>query len=163
MTAPEQHVNDQDQYPLEWYSRRDGVVRGPFTAADITRYLLLGRIRLADELSKDATIWSPADSFTDMLPPEVTKLTGWDDYQQLVEARMQVDERKSVRRCQQSPNRRKCHAERRRTGDRRRGDENWLIRQYIYNDSERKVTSRTLLLTLLLATVLFTWLYPVLR
>jgi len=160
MVASGRHVNDQDQYPLQWYSRRDEVIRGPFTAEDITRYLLLGRIRLDDELSTDKTIWSPANCFSDMLPPEVTNLTSWDDYQKLVEARMRVDERKSERRCQQCPNRDKCHPERRRGKDRRREDDSGLVHQYLYNNTDRQSTLRPLMLTLLLATVLFAWLYP---
>lgn len=160
MVASGRHVNDQDQYPLQWYSRRDEVIRGPFTAEDITRYLLLGRIRLDDELSTDKKIWLPANCFSDMLPPEVTNLTSWDDYQKLVEARMRVDERKSERRCQQCPNRDKCHPERRRGKDRRREDDSGLVRQYIYNNTDRQLTLRPLMLTLLLATVLFAWLYP---
>jgi hypothetical protein len=161
MAASGRHVIDQDQYPLQWYSRREGVIRGPFTAEDITRHILLGRICLDDELSTDKTKWSPANCFSEMLPPEVTSLTSWDDYQKLIEARMQVDERKSERRCQQCPNRDKCHPERRLGKDRRReDDDSGLVRQYLYNNTDRQLTLRPLLLTLLLATVLFAWLYP---
>ena len=100
MAEVKQPVTGNDQYSLQWYSRRQGVTRGPFSAGDITRYLLLGRIRLDDELSTDKIVWSPANRFSEMLPPEISNLTSWDDYQNLVEARMQVDERKSERRCQ---------------------------------------------------------------
>jgi hypothetical protein len=161
MAASGRQVTDQDQYPLQWYSRREGVIRGPFSAEQITRYLLLGRIRLDDELGTDKAAWSPANSFSDMLPPEVTNLTSWDDYQKLVEARMQVDERKSERRCRQCPNRDQCHPDRRRNRDRRRQDDSVLIRQYLYNHGNRQLTRRPLLLTLLLATLMFAWLYPV--
>ena len=160
MAASGRHVNDQQQYLLQWYSRRDGVIRGPFTADDITRYLLLGRIRLDDELSTDKATWSSADSFSDMLPPEVTDLKNWDDYQKLVEARMQVDERRAERRCHQCQNREKCHPERRRGKDRRSADDNGLVQQYLYSNSDRQSALRPLMLTLLLATVLFAWLHP---
>ena len=163
MAASGRHVNDQRQYLLQWYSRRDGVIRGPFTADDITRYLLLGRIRLDDELSTDKATWSSADSFSDMLPPEVTSLTSWGDYQKLVEARMQVDERKSERRCQRCQKRGNYHPERRHSKDRRREDDNGLLRQYLYKDSDRQSALRPLILTLLLATVLYAWLYPAQR
>jgi hypothetical protein len=36
---------------IAWYTRREGIVRGPFEPGHITRYILLGRIRLDDELS----------------------------------------------------------------------------------------------------------------
>lgn len=145
---------------MQWYSRREGVIRGPFSAEQITRYLLLGRIRLDDELSADKSAWSPADFFSDMLPPEVTSLTSREDYQKLLEARLLVDERKSDRRCQHCPNRDKSHPERRHNGDRRRKDDSVLIRQYICNNSNRQSTLRPLLLTLLLATLMLAWLYP---
>ena len=137
------------------------MVRGPFSAKEITRYLLLGRIRLADELSHDKTVWSPASHFSEMLPPEVTKLESWDDYQKLIEARLQVDERQAERRCQHCPNRDPCHPERRHGKDRRHNDDATLLQQYLYNNQSSSM--RPLLLTLLLATMLFAWLYPIQR
>lgn len=158
-----QVVAVQSGYQSEWYSRRDGVIRGPFSAEEITRYLLLGRIRLADELSTDRTVWSVASNFSEMLPPEVTKLESWDDYQKLVEARLLADERKSERRCQQCPNRDSCHPERRQGRDRRQNDDTGLLQQYLYNNNNQLSSTRPLLLTLLLATIMFAWLYPAQR
>ena len=163
MAASGRQATDQDQYRLQWYSRREGVIRGPFSAEQITRYLLLGRIRLDDELSADKSAWSPANFFSDMLPPEVTSLTSWDDYQKLVAARMLADERKSGRRCQHCSNRDQCQPDRRRGGDRRREKDNLLAREYLYNQGDRQSTRRPLLLTLLLATLMFAWLYPTQR
>jgi hypothetical protein len=163
MAASGRQVTDQDKYPLQWYSRREGVIRGPFSAEQITRYLLLGRVRLDDELSTDKSAWSPANFFSDMLPPEVTNLTSWDDYQKLVEARMLVDERKSERRCRHCPNQDQCHPDRRRNRDRRRQDDSVLFSQYLYSNKARESTQRPLLLTLLLATLMFAWLYPTQR
>jgi len=151
---------ERDHDTLQWHTRREGVIRGPFTAGDITRYLLLGRIRLDDELSTDKMIWSTANCFSSMLPPEVINLTSWDDYQKLVEARIQADERKSERRCTHCPNRDNCQPERRCNKDRRRDDDAGLVRQYLYNSTDRQSTRRLLLLTLLLAMVSFAWLYP---
>ena len=151
---------DQEQDTLQWYSRRGGVIRGPFTAEDITRHLLLGRIRLEDELSTNKTTWTPVNCFSGMLPPEVINLTSWDDYQKLLEARIQVDERKSERRCTHCSNRDNCLPERRRNRDRRREGDTGLVIQYLYNNTDRQSTRRLLLLTLLLATISFAWLYP---
>jgi hypothetical protein len=156
-------VTGQAHYLSKWYSRRDGVVRGPFSTGEITRYLLLGRIRLADELSIDKTAWSLVNSFFDMLPSEVTDLENWDDYQKLVEARMQADERKSERRCQDYSNREKCNPERRYSKDRRRDDDAALVQQYLYKNDSRSLSTRPLLLTLLLVTMMFAWLYPTQR
>ena len=80
---------------MQWYTRRDGVIRGPFAADEITRYLILGRIRMDDELSQDRFTWATANRCTELLPDELQKLSSWDDYQQLVITRMQVDERKA--------------------------------------------------------------------
>ena len=89
----------------QWYTRRGGVIRGPFGSDEITRYLILGRIRMDDELSQDRFTWATANRCTELLPDELQKLSSWDDYQQLVIGRMQVDERKGERRCRRL---RKC-------------------------------------------------------
>ena len=153
---------------IAWYTRREGVVRGPFEPGHITRYILLGRIRLDDELSHDQVTWQQAQSVAALLPEEMINIQGWEDYQQLVEARMRVDERRQERRCAQCSNCAACHPERRSPGDRRKDDNGPLVDHYLYgeNRSSRKAPPRrlrTLLLTLLLATLLFAWLVPVTR
>ena len=163
MAVSGRQTTDRDQNRLQWYSRREGVIRGPFSAEDITRYLLLGRIRLDDELSADKSAWSPANSFSDMLPPGVTSLTSRDEYQRLVAARMLADERKSGRRCRNCPDGDRCQPDRRRGGDRRGEQDNVLAGQYLSDQGDRQSTRRPLLLTLLLATLMFACLYPAQR
>jgi uncharacterized protein YjbI with pentapeptide repeats len=51
-----------------WYTRRGEVVQGPFPAGQITRYILLGRVRLTDEVSVDQKIWVPLNQVPDMIP-----------------------------------------------------------------------------------------------
>ncbi len=41
----------------QWYIRRSGVVRGPFTKEKITHYLLHGRLKRNDEFSLDQKRW----------------------------------------------------------------------------------------------------------
>ena len=77
----------------QWYARRNGTVRGPFTDERIARYILLGRIRLNDELSLDRVRWQPAREYPELFPKELLQLSSWEDYQKLVVARMKVDER----------------------------------------------------------------------
>jgi hypothetical protein len=139
------------------------VIRGPFTAENITRYILLGRIRLDDELSEDRDSWSTANYFSELLPPEVQNLSNWDDYQQLVEARREVDERKGERRCQNCVNRDKCRRERRGKINRRVAINHSLSidDKQVAGKSAAPATARTLLMALLLATLLFSWLVPV--
>jgi hypothetical protein len=71
-----------------WYTRRDGVMRGPFTAENISRYILLGRIDLDDEVSQDRETWIVAGHLDSLLPAELKSQSSWDDYQKLVTAHM---------------------------------------------------------------------------
>lgn len=145
-----------------WYTRREGVVRGPFGSGHITRYILLGRIRLDDELSHDRTTWQQARSLTGLLPAEMVNLEGWQDYRQLAEARMRVDERKQERRCAQCPNCANCHPERRSSTDRRKGEDRLMPDRYPHAGNPREVRSQRLrtLLLLVLAGLMFAWLVP---
>jgi hypothetical protein len=156
----------RESLAITWYTRRDGIVRGPFAPAHITRYILLGRIRLDDELSHDRITWRLTRSVATLLPAEMLNLHGWEDYQQLVEARMRVDERRQERRCAQCPNCANCHPERRSSPDRRKGDDSLLIDYFPQANSRPRKTRqpgshrlRTLLL-LLLAGLVFAWLVP---
>lgn len=152
-----------------WYTRRAGVERGPFPTGDITRYILLGRIRLDDELSRDRRSWSPAGSLTGLLPHEMLELSSWEDYQSYIEARMQVDERRGERRCATCEG---CTGgiERRVAGERRHADNHNLIDSYVFglharqpHGGTRARRVRTLLLTLVLASLVFAWLVPAAR
>lgn len=154
------------QYLPHWYTRRSGIVRGPFSAEYITRYILLGRIRLDDELSQDRINWSRANNFGEFLSPELANLSSWEDYQQLVMARMQADERRGERRCRDN-NAQGHYPERRKQPDRRRAENNLLVSQYLFSDTvspvAKKIQSasvRTLLLSLLLVFLIFVVLLP---
>jgi hypothetical protein len=105
----------------QWYAMRDGRVRGPFNADYVTRYILLGRIRLNDRLSQDQRKWYPVTDLPELLPEELSGLSSWDDYQQLVIARIRVDERVASRRKQNVPGK-ELPQERRSLPDRRRVD-----------------------------------------
>ena len=150
--------------------RRQGIVRGPFSAQHITRYILLGRILLSDELSTDQNAWRCVNNFTEMLPPELSDLSDWDNYQQLVVTRMLVDERKRERRAPQVEDVNRSGAERRNGTDRRRNNDSefithhFLVRDFSYlANSPQSRHLRILLLTLLLATLLYAWLAPIQR
>lgn len=81
-----------------WYVRRDGAVRGPFLDKYVGRYILLGRIRLNDELSQDTKSWQPVMNFPQLFPEELSGFSSWDDYHKLLLARIKYDERVSDRR-----------------------------------------------------------------
>jgi hypothetical protein len=150
--------------------RRQGVVRGPFSAQCITRYILLGRIQLMDELSTDRTTWRCVNSFTEMLPPELSDLSSWDNYQRLVVSRMLVDERKRERRVTDTDGANTAVPDRRRGPDRRRNDDSEFVTRHLFDRDFSYLANlaqtrrlRTLLLILLLATLLYAWLAPTQR
>ncbi len=158
-----------EQQPC-WYMRRQGIVRGPLSAQHVTRYILLGRIRLLDELSTDRTTWRCVNSYTELLPPELSDLSNWDNYQQLVVTRMLVDERKRERRVSQAEISNSPVPDRRSGSDRRRTDDSEFVTHHLFvkdfsylaNTAQTR-RLRTLLLTLLLATLLYAWLAPIQR
>ena len=155
------------QHSMRWYTRRGGVIRGPFSVDEVTRHFILGRIRMDDELSRDRLTWRVASRCTDLLPAELQNLSSWDDYQQLVIARMQVDERRGERRCKQCSNYSRCQPERRTAAERRDKDSDQLLSHYLFGRSgspgtrtPQDIKLRPLLLTLLLASLVFAWLLP---
>jgi len=106
----------------QWYARRDGAVRGPFLDEYVGRYILLGRIRLNDELSQDRKLWQPVTNFPELFPEELSGLSSWDDYHKLVMARIKYDERVSDQRRNHSTL--PSGADRRKLPDRRRAGSN---------------------------------------
>ena len=157
-------------YQLHWYTRRSGVVRGPFSAEEISRNLILGRIRMEDEISQDRDRWQAAEQCGELLPAELQNLDTWDDYQKLVIARMQVDERKAERRCRNCKNRNKCHPERRNNRDRRSSENDQLVSHYLFrhtyegrHNATQSGAVRPLLVALLLVTIILAWLVPTQR
>ena len=148
-----------------WYARREGKVRGPYHPDQVTRYILLGRIRLGDELSEDGQRWQPVMKCSELLPEELSGEPSWDHYQRLVMARVNADERRSQRRREadgQSPP--AGVAERRAGTDRRRVDSN--VESFTCHlmgmtgtepRRERPSPLRTYLLATLLVTLLVAW------
>ena len=96
-----------------WYVRRKPVVRGPYPTGQISREILLGRIRDDDELSHDREHWTPVAELPQLFP-EVMRHVGIPSGQQgLLLARLREDERLHDRRGAHA------HSDR---GERRRGD-----------------------------------------
>jgi hypothetical protein len=109
-----------------WYTRRNGVVRGPYPAGQISRYILLGRIRENDELSLDQHSWEEV-SQCQALIPEVMKLPPTEEnIKRLMMARMHEDERRSGDRRDNEPDP-PAHIKERRTGEERRQVEPELL------------------------------------
>lgn len=123
-----------------WYARRNGTVRGPFADEVVSRYILLGRIRLNDELSRDCNSWQPVTDFPHLLPGELSRLENWDDYHKLVMARIKYDERVSDRRQRSTA---PVPGQERRTGKERRcADSNTEFFRYLLMNRSSDVRNR---------------------
>jgi hypothetical protein len=157
---------ESDKY---WYTRRDGVMRGPFSAENISRYMLLGRIRLDDELSQDCETWVVAAELDNLLPGELKSQSCWDDYQQLLTAHMRADERKSDRRVGKRKHYLDRNRELRSSGERRSNIDNALLSQHLLAKAMIAVKRHPVLrrkrpvflFMVFLVTLMFAWLSPI--
>ncbi|NOR18923.1 MAG: hypothetical protein GQ538_02390, partial [Xanthomonadales bacterium] len=97
-------------------------------------------------------------------------LSGRDDSQRLVAARLKADERNAERRCRKCKNRTQCGGEQRQGPDRRVSNNEVSASQLLTGAFTSRQTFRqqpallrTLLLALLLSLTMFAWLVPVNR
>lgn len=97
-----------------WYVRRGDQVKGPFLAAHITQYLLLGRVLDDDELSQNQQDWQPAISHKQLYP--AVMLEDPRDEEKIQAERLKIDERAKDRRA---PKDKDMQGERRKARDRR--------------------------------------------
>jgi len=87
-------MSDTKHKRLFWYTRRCGVVRGPYPEKQICRYILLGRLCENDELRTEDGGWAAVKQYPHLIP-EVMKLPPTDEnLQKLMVARMHEDERR---------------------------------------------------------------------
>jgi hypothetical protein len=98
-----------------WYVRRAGRVRGPFPPGQISREVLLGRIRGNDELSHDRESWRALTELPELVPETLRHAAGPDAGERLMLARLREDERGRERRA----GRKSLTGVDRRRGDRR--------------------------------------------
>ncbi len=78
------------------YTRRGDTIRGPFPSKQITRHVLLGRLKVIDEVSIDQINWKTISEFPEIIPEEMS--VNADDPQaqeRLKLARYREDERLS--------------------------------------------------------------------
>jgi hypothetical protein len=79
---------------MVWYTRREGVVRGPYPQRRISRYILLGRIRDSDELRPGDGEWRPVSGYPELIPAVMKLPATEENRQKLLIARMREDERR---------------------------------------------------------------------
>lgn len=81
-----------------WYARKDGRIRGPFPAGQISREILLGRICANDDLSTDRERWRPLRVLPQLVPEVMQHAETEEGRQRLLLARLRIDERQHDRR-----------------------------------------------------------------
>lgn len=105
-----------------WFTRRDNVTRGPYPDRQISRYILLGRIRETDELKAEGGEWAVVTEYPELIP-EVMKLPpSEENHQLLLMARMREDERTPGDRRDRNPNVPQAVRERRSGQERRQSE-----------------------------------------
>ncbi len=80
----------------QWYVQHGSRLQGPYSAEDIGRYLLLGRIRRQDRVSRDGELWEPVTQVPELVPEELLDLDNEQGWQQYLEKYRSVDERATV-------------------------------------------------------------------
>jgi hypothetical protein len=87
-------ADDNDE---QWYVRRGSSIQGPYDAAQIHRYLLLGRVRLTDRISLDGENWQALTQRGELIPEEMRDLESEEGRARFEAARRAVDERERER------------------------------------------------------------------
>lgn len=67
----------------QWYVQSGSRVQGPYSTVEVGRYLLLGRVRSTDRVSKDGELWEPVTQVPELIPEELLDLEtdqGWTRY-----------------------------------------------------------------------------------
>jgi len=77
----------------EWYARRGTTVLGPYRPEDLERYILLGRIRLSDQVSPDGHGWWRLAEREDLVPEAMRDLETAAGRARYEAARRAADER----------------------------------------------------------------------
>lgn len=89
---------DKDREHELWFTRMDGAVQGPHPSGLISRFLLLGRLTLDDDISLDGENWQPVRAFPRLIPEELQHGDTPEARERLLQARLREDERLRERR-----------------------------------------------------------------
>jgi len=81
-------VTDESQ----WYVQKGARVQGPFTATEVGRFLLLGRVRNSDRVSRDGELWEPVTQVPELIPEELLDLDNENGWRRYLDARGSLDE-----------------------------------------------------------------------
>lgn len=84
-------VTDESQ----WYVQKGSRVQGPFTTNEVGRFLLLGRVRNTDRVSRDGELWEPVTQVPELIPEELLDMQSDAGWNQFLTVRQANDERVS--------------------------------------------------------------------
>ena len=82
-------VTDESQ----WYVQKGSRVQGPFSTNEVGRFLLLGRVRNTDRVSRDGELWEPVTQVPELIPEELLNLQSDEGWNQFLTVRQATDER----------------------------------------------------------------------
>ena len=109
-----------------WYTRRDEHIRGPFPQGLITRFIVLGRLQMTDEVSVDQIRWTCVKDVPEIIPDPLKSDPNDPELQEYLRvARRREDERAAGDRRRREG---ASHDERRRRDDRRQDEPDELLR-----------------------------------
>jgi len=77
----------------QWYVQKGARVQGPYTAAEVGQFLLLGRVRNSDRVSRDGELWEPVTQVPELIPDELLDLNTQDGWDNFMTARQNADRR----------------------------------------------------------------------
>jgi hypothetical protein len=80
----------------KWYTQRGARLQGPYSRLTIHRYLLLGRIKNSDRVSRDGKLWEPITQVPQLIPEELLDLGSDHGWRNFLQAREDVDERRGA-------------------------------------------------------------------
>ena len=78
----------------QWYVQKGSRVQGPFSTTEVGRFLLLGRVRNTDRVSRDGELWEPVTQVPELIPEELLNLQSDEGWNQFLNFRSEEDERK---------------------------------------------------------------------
>ncbi len=74
MNKPQHAPLDIKRNEKAWYVQKGFRVQGPFNQGEISRFLLLGRIRVTDRVSQCSDVWEPVTQVPQLIPEELLDL-----------------------------------------------------------------------------------------
>jgi len=85
--------SEQDKKQNLWYIRRSNKVKGPFPSGTLRRFILLGRVKTTDQVSRDNKNWQEVMSVPEVVPREVRKAAAEGHLDEVLPVRLSEDER----------------------------------------------------------------------